>query len=87
MSDFNNVNDLNDYYDGKNDGYMGRPMRDGDQTVAYVTGWNDGADQWDSEQSATYGEAYDDYLDDGYEWDAVSQGMYDDDPNPYSGTY
>ena len=22
-----------------------------------------------------------------YEWDAVSQGFYDDDPSPYDGTY
>lgn len=24
---------------------------------------------------------------DDYEWDAVSQGFYDDDPNPYHGDY
>jgi hypothetical protein len=72
-----------DYSQGLTDGYMGAPQVS-DPSVSYVMGYEDGENNYRDEIRHAHADDYD-Y---GYEaYSAVEQGMYDDDPSPYSGTY
>lgn len=71
-----------DYEQGLGDGYMGAP-KVSDPSVTYLMGYEDGVANYENDRSGAYKDDYDF----GYEYDAVSQGYYDDDPSPYAGDY
>ena len=70
------------FLNGREDGYMGysRHMTDNED---YDAGYAAGVQAYNDDVAEA--DAYDYGADD--VWNPVEQGMYDDDPNPYFGTY
>ena len=75
-----------DTHDGGREAYRDGYIMMGDESVTFDAGYWAEHDAEFIEQTEGfdgYEAAYGNFTD----YDAVSQGFYDDDPNPYSGTY